>query len=168
MTHLIVHWKDVVGNSFLEKFIEIAKYIFFMNKQLNSSEDLKRGLNKNFTPEEIDTYISKRDLMRVAGYYQDGRVVRWLGWFNAYVDSGELKFKTTANPDRQYITFSQFLDFKKGFDIDNIEERYYTTRKTVSNLSKEMTMKKIEKEHSRKDLYPKEDPDFIPEIEEAL
>ena len=60
----------------------------------------------------------------------------------------------------EHVSLTKFLDMKKLYEIEDVENRYYGTQKVIDKVSKE-----LEREHKRKDLYP--DEDFINE-EEAL
>jgi len=80
------------------------------------------------------------------------------------VDKGEVIFRIPmrqGEPEKiEHVSLTKFLDMKKLYEIEDVENRYYGTQKVIDKVSKE-----LEREHKRKDLYP--DEDFINE-EEAL
>ncbi|MCX8022784.1 MAG: hypothetical protein N2745_08440 [Syntrophorhabdaceae bacterium] len=103
----IVHWKDIVGKENLESFMRIEKAIIMAERNNLDVQEVFRRLKDR--EGELEMWKQKRFLMRYCGYDEEHR--RY-GWYLSYLDRGEVKFKTTAPPDREYITLTEFLDYR--------------------------------------------------------
>jgi len=85
------------------------------------------------------------------------------GWYKPIIKDNKLTFSSIFPfLDHEYIDKRDFIHTEQ----DYYEAMYYEG-KNVKDYQDEVKGK-MEKEHKRRDLYPKEDPDFIPEIEEVL
>lgn len=122
----IVHWKDIVGKDFLNEFEKITRSILSAHNVGRPESDVLGKLDASVQ----EKYEMKRDLMRKCGYEIRGKYLfSWHGWYTSCLERGELRFKTTAHPDgRKYISITTFLDWKKGYDLDQAVEEYYDTK----------------------------------------
>ncbi|MDD3807373.1 MAG: hypothetical protein PHE86_04980 [Candidatus Marinimicrobia bacterium] len=114
MTHYIVHWRDIVGDEFIDTFKSIVKFILVAEQKSLSDDAINSGLLKNYTIEQIELYRSKIRQMKKCGYYFDSmKIIKELGWFRPYLNhQGKVKFMTTASPDsRKYIQHEQYQKF---------------------------------------------------------
>lgn len=113
----IVHWKEIVGNDFLDKFTKVSKALIFAYEKNISYE----AIIKKEKVDDWQKYAEIRSRMRKCGF-EDGK---WLGWYLPYLKGSEVKFKTTAPPGRIYISMREFIAYKQGLDQGRIEDEYY-------------------------------------------
>jgi len=150
----IVHWKDVVGKEHLETFIKVERAIIAAQRMQiqDPVEVVRKKLNDD---EAMEMWAEKRRYMRKCGYEVDGKIIRWLGWYTSYLESGEVKFKTTADRNRKYISMNEFLEFKRNYDHAALENDYYHGQENIKQLVNSI------KKHEFDDV-------FIPEEEEDI
>jgi len=157
MTAHIVHWRDVVGEKNIDDFIKIEKAVIFASR--TGISDPVAYVRKKLNSDEIfEMWQAKRYLMRKCGYEVNNKIVKWHGWYDSYLDRDELKFKTTAPPGREYISLNSFLEFKREYEQEVLEDSYYANKHAADEYIRSVT----EKEHKRKDIYGNDDV-FIPE-----
>ena len=129
MTVYIVHWKNMVDTGFLEKFINIGRALGYALGKQNAHT----AVREVFAALDVDDkmhYIETVGHMRVCGYAEDGRTVRWFGWLKPYIsrEERELCFFTDAPEGRTYISRDQWWKWKGDYekkmkDSDEAEER---------------------------------------------
>ena len=127
----IVHWKNIVGEDNLDTFTKMQKAIIFAERSGQTEADVFAKMKDR--EDDIAMWKEKRSLMRFCGYDAHGKRI---GWYKAYLDGGELKFKTTAHEGRVYVSLSKFLDMKRLRQQDADEADYYgETQKIIKELS---------------------------------
>ncbi len=126
----IVRWQEIVGEDNLDTFVKIQKAIVYAERVGQTEDDVFAKMKDR--QEDIEMWKTKRRLMRFCGYDGDNKK---LGWYRAYIDGNELKFSTTATPDRVYISLPHFLDMKR-LQQDADEADYYgETQKLIKDLA---------------------------------
>jgi len=156
----VVHWKDIVGQENLEMFIRIERAI--LKAQQIQSQDCVAAVKKTLNDDEaMEMWAEKRRYMRKCGYEVDGKIIRWLGWYTSYLEGGEIKFKTTAPPDRKYITLKAFLDFRQKLEHNAIEDAYYDKQEKTGMTSIKRAIEDIKKHSSIEydDVFVREEED---------
>lgn len=120
----IVHWKDITGN-FTDRFVEIMKFLLYRSKQV-PFEKASTEAQSRFG-EDYKNFCYKFKLLEHAGYRQEGKLLYFnsIGWYSPYLERGELKFKTTAPPDRKYISLREYLEYRQKREQDAYEAEYY-------------------------------------------
>lgn len=132
-----VHWKDIIGKDFMQRFIDMVKAEQYLNhKGLPWST-----MADKFGLDDLQKYSEKRSFMRLHG------------WFKSYMENGELRFMSIHPIDRKYISLSQYLTARDAQRMADDEEEYYSVKDAVRAA--------IPK--PRKDIDG--DDDFVPEIE---
>jgi len=128
----IIHWKGIVGEENIDTFTKIQKAIIFAERNRQTENDVFAKMKDR--EDDIEMWKTKRRLMRFCGYDGDNKK---LGWYRGYIDGNELKFSTTATPDRKYISLPHFLDMKKQLQQDADEADYYgETQKLIKDLAR--------------------------------
>ena len=129
----IVHWEEIVGHEFLEKFIKISKQLFYANKKGRYEEELKK-----ISDEDLVTFRKKRSFMRHCGYEIKGKNYYDRGWFGFPVVEGEnIKFRYSADDPSQgveFIPLSAFLNIKHNLEQDYVENEYYQNVKPSTEV----------------------------------
>lgn len=117
----IVHWKDVVGGDFMEKFTEISRDLILCNEKELPEETVLKKLSLEVRRE----YKTKRDIMRFCGWEDRERYWFKHGWYTAYLSKNMLQFHCTAEQERRrYITMGQFISWKTRY-VESITEGGY-------------------------------------------
>jgi hypothetical protein len=133
----IVPWEKVVKADFLEEFINITRDLIFAG----SDPEARAQVMKRLPAEKREEYLRCRGLMMKCGYElrDPGDVGRWRGWNAPYLDGEEIKFKTTAEPGRIYISLRDFVSYKHLCDLPEDKELDVTA--LLKKLAEHMAVK---------------------------
>ena len=127
----IVRWKEIVGEENIDTFTKIQKAILYAERNGQTENDVFAKMKDR--QDDIDMWRTKRRLMRFCGY---GGMGKHVGWYSAYIDGNELKFKSTAPENRTYIPLSKYLDLKQKWQQEADEADYYgETQKLIKDLA---------------------------------
>lgn len=156
----IVLYQDILAD-FYENFCRIFKQLWYATNLDNTIDKIEKKELDNW-----NKYTEKRWQLRFCGFRVGKSGDKELLWRAGYIPTvnqhGEVIFNIPmrqGEPEKiEHISLTKFLDMKKLYEIEDVENQYYGTQKVVDKVVKE-----IEKEHKRKDLYP--DEDFISEKE---
>lgn len=164
----IVHWRDVVGKDNLTKFknIQIGVTLACQKNPFSEkaqAEALKKAMQGGkINDADIEMWEKKRYAIKRCGYELDGRSIKWHGWYMPVVEGGELYFRGTADPlKRQFISMNQYLEWLNAHGEEGPVKQYNV--KSVINRTARQMEKDQDEYYQRKD-FPKNDPDFVPEV----
>jgi hypothetical protein len=124
----LVHWKDIVGKDFLERFTSISKDLYFAKKRDQSGASYATELKK-ISEDDIEKFRKARSFMRHCGYEIKGKNYYDRGWFGfPIVESGNISFRYMADDPTdgvEFISLSSFLSLKHNLEQDYVENEYY-------------------------------------------
>lgn len=131
----IVHWQNVVGKDYAQEFEKTTVALVFakLKDQVMGAQSV---LNK-LKDDDRERYDSKRGQLRRCGYEEDGKIIRRHGWYMPYLDKGQLRFNTTADLDREYISMNQYIEWNKGMSLEDDINRYYDEKPVVKYVLNE-------------------------------
>ncbi len=119
----IVHWKEIVGQEFLDKFVKISRDLYFAAKKGRYEEELKK-----IADADLELFRKKHSFMRHCGYEIKDRFYHERGWFGfPIVEGKEIKFRYSADREQavEYISLPAFLNLKRNLEQDSVENEYY-------------------------------------------
>jgi hypothetical protein len=124
----LVHWQEIVGKDFLERFISISKGLYFAKKRDQSGAAYAAELKK-ISEADLEMFRKKRSFMRHCGYEIKGKNYYDRGWFGFPILEGhETKFRYMADDPSdgvEFISLSSFLSLKHNLEQDYVENEYY-------------------------------------------